>query len=331
MAGCIRKGFGIVKNLNRTGTVQQAHDFRTFCHGVDDNGFRSVAAHNDKDISAVGLFRPQTHHHAAVDLVYHFAIRGGCHRNCSGCLSLAVLNRLQGNRDGLVCICTDRLQSFAGYGYIGNLRTDSEIQAAPLCDVAGGVFGKLQRDRAGFSTVMGLDHKNIRAVGLSIFHGGIHVLIGHLHLGHTVFVHNNLRRHFTDDRARSSGFLFHAAKILQSLHRFIDLRLRRIHFFRHTKHRFRDLIQPKVCDHRGQLILVCNRIVSAATAAKGMTAADVRAQGQRKLDAHHIAVAHIIVRKAHIGEHAVDAVHPAGAAGVVEFAQYVGVSGHHAS
>ena len=72
----------------------------------------------------------------------------------------------------------------------------------------------------------------------------------------------------------------------------------------------------------GQGVLV-GHLVIAGTSARthGIAPTDVGAEGQRELHTHHVALGQIGIGKAHVGEYVLQAVHPAGAAGVVELAQ----------
>ena len=72
----------------------------------------------------------------------------------------------------------------------------------------------------------------------------------------------------------------------------------------------------------GQGVLVGDLVIAGTSArTHGIAAADVGAVGQRELHTHHVALGQIGIGKAHVGEYVLQAVHPTGAAGVVEFTQ----------
>ena len=72
----------------------------------------------------------------------------------------------------------------------------------------------------------------------------------------------------------------------------------------------------------GQGVLVGDLVIAGTSArTHGMAPTDIGAVGQRELHTHHVALGQIGIGKAHVGEYVLQAVHPAGAAGVVEFTQ----------
>ena len=72
----------------------------------------------------------------------------------------------------------------------------------------------------------------------------------------------------------------------------------------------------------GQGVLVGDLVIAGTSArTHGMAPTDIGAVGQRELHTHHVALGQIGIGKAHVGEYVLQAVHPAGAAGVVELTQ----------
>ena len=72
----------------------------------------------------------------------------------------------------------------------------------------------------------------------------------------------------------------------------------------------------------GQSVFVGHvKVTGTVAGAHGKAAADVGAVGHRELHTHHVALGQIGIGKAHVGEYVLQAVHPAGGAGVVEFTQ----------